>query len=714
MQKLQLYIEGTRIDLFKDETVSLTQTIQNVKDVAKIFTSFTKTFTIPASSTNNKIFKHYYNFDIVGGFDARIKKDSRIELNSIPYKMGRIRLEGVALRNNVPYTYKITFFGNTVELPDILGEDTLASLDWVGASYSIPYTPASINSYFGTIGDGKILCPLITHTQRLYYNSSQNIANSGNLYYQSGSVKGVVWNQLKFAVRLYEIILEIEIKYTIANGYTRNIQFSRDFFSTINPQFYKLYMWLHRKSGDVQPSQQVTSVTSQVVFSAPNNNVLLQLQGNVVITPFAMLDFPSRIFDNEITFTTTSTVEYVVTITLNGNVVFQSTSGAGTRSFSNRVNEVANGGMTVSITSETTISFSNIDWEFNGYYQSSGQASGFSYTDNVFANSFSVTNDFDFLVSEQIPEMSVISFLTSLFKMFSLVAYVDQNDVIVIRPLKATDASNLTSTGNLSFYTNADLNGNDEPTNYNISSFIDTTKSAVNVALPYNEIVYGYEGTGSILAKQHNQLSGSNWGALSYSGAPTGTAGGVNFNASTEIYKVLIPFEHFKYERLINVNNSADTEIQWGWSVNENQQPYIGKPLIFYAITRQLIDEDISLVMSATQAVPKSSYIQPSNSLFSNPALSKININFNNEINEYTRTTDFTDTLFKVYHSEYIIDVFNTRRRITQVSAYLPLRILFDFELNDTFEINSQQYIINSITTNLQNGKSSIELLNEV
>jgi hypothetical protein len=714
MQELQLYIEGQRIDLFKDETVSLTQTIQNVKDVAKIFTSFTKTFNIPASKTNNKLFKHYYNFDIVGGFDARIKKDSRIELNSIPYKMGRIRLEGVALKNNVPYTYKITFFGNTVELPDILGEDTLASLDWVGASYSIPYTPASINSYFGTIGNGKILCPLITHTQRLYYNSSQNIANSGNLYYQSGSVKGVVWNQLKFAVRLYEIILEIEIKYTIANGYTRNIQFSRDFFSTINPQFYKLYMWLHRKSGDVQPSQQVTSVTSQVVFSAPNNNVLLQLQGNVVITPFAMLDFPSRIFDNEITFTTTSNVEYVVTITLNGNVVFQSTSAAGTRSFNNQVNEVANGGMTVSITSETSITFSNIDWEFNGYYQSSGQASGFSYTDNVFANSFPVTNDFDFLVSEQIPEMSVISFLTSLFKMFSLVAYVDQNDVIVIRPLEATDASNLTSTGNLSFYTNADLNGNDEPTNYNISSFIDTTKSAVNVALPYNEIVYGYEGTGSILAKQHNQLSGSNWGALSYSGAPTGTAGGVNFNASTEIYKVLIPFEHFKYERLIDVNNSADTEIQWGWSVNENQQPYIGKPLIFYAITRQLIDEDISLVMSATQAVPKSSYIQPSNSLFEQPAQSKININFNNEINEYTRTTDFTDTLFKVYHSEYIIDVFNTRRRITQVSAYLPLRILFDFELNDTFEINSQKYIINSITTNLQSGKSSMELLNKV
>ena len=55
MQELQLYIEGQRVDLFKDETVSLTQTIQNVKDVSKIFTSFSKTFSLPASKTNNKI-----------------------------------------------------------------------------------------------------------------------------------------------------------------------------------------------------------------------------------------------------------------------------------------------------------------------------------------------------------------------------------------------------------------------------------------------------------------------------------------------------------------------------------------------------------------------------------------------------------------------------------------------------------------------------------
>ncbi len=99
MQKLQLYISGTRVDLFKDESVSITQSIQNVKDIAKIFTDFTKTFTLPASKTNNILFRHYYNFDIaVNSFDARNKVSASIELNNIPFKKGTIRLQGVDLK----------------------------------------------------------------------------------------------------------------------------------------------------------------------------------------------------------------------------------------------------------------------------------------------------------------------------------------------------------------------------------------------------------------------------------------------------------------------------------------------------------------------------------------------------------------------------------------------------------------------------------------
>lgn len=74
MQNIELYIEGQRVELFKDETVSLTQTLKNAREVDKVFTEFTKTFSVPASKSNNKIFKHYYNFDIDDGFDARDRK----------------------------------------------------------------------------------------------------------------------------------------------------------------------------------------------------------------------------------------------------------------------------------------------------------------------------------------------------------------------------------------------------------------------------------------------------------------------------------------------------------------------------------------------------------------------------------------------------------------------------------------------------------------
>ena len=70
---IQIFIKDVdgvfqRIDLFKDETISITDKIQDVRDIAKVFTEFTQGFTVPSSKTNNKLFKHFYNADISNGF----------------------------------------------------------------------------------------------------------------------------------------------------------------------------------------------------------------------------------------------------------------------------------------------------------------------------------------------------------------------------------------------------------------------------------------------------------------------------------------------------------------------------------------------------------------------------------------------------------------------------------------------------------------------
>ena len=125
--QLQLYIEGQQVELHDNESVVLNQSLQNVRDIKKIYTDFTQTFNVPASKVNNKVFKHFYNFAI-DGFDARNKKTSELHLNYEPFKKGKVKLEGVQMENNQPVNYRLTFYGDTVKLPDLIGDDKLDNL----------------------------------------------------------------------------------------------------------------------------------------------------------------------------------------------------------------------------------------------------------------------------------------------------------------------------------------------------------------------------------------------------------------------------------------------------------------------------------------------------------------------------------------------------------------------------------------------------------
>ena len=170
---VQLYIKDVskslqRVDLFKDESISITDKIQDIRDISKVFTEFSQSFKLPASKTNNKLFKHYYNENIIDAFDARKRVDAEIEINNISFKKGKIRLEGVEMRNNRPYLYKVTFFGNTIKLKDILGDDELSELSF-DASLNKTYDATNVKAGLQlNPSSNDVVVPLISHTQRLF------------------------------------------------------------------------------------------------------------------------------------------------------------------------------------------------------------------------------------------------------------------------------------------------------------------------------------------------------------------------------------------------------------------------------------------------------------------------------------------------------------------------------------------------------------------
>ena len=683
MQKLQLYISGTRVDLFKDESVSITQTIQNVRDIAKIFTEFTQSFTVPASKTNNILFRHYYNFDIaVNSFDARNKVSANIELNNIPFKKGFIRLEGVEMKKNKPYAYKITFFGETVNLKDVLEDDELSALDTLNSN-NLDYTATNIRS--NLVGNlDTIITPLITHTTQLSYDTGTHVAQDGNLYYQGGggtNLHGVLFSDLKFAIRLYDIIQAIQTKYSIT--------FSTDFFNSSNPTFYNLYMWLHRKKGDVEPAQQVPMQFTQVSgFNAYNTpSPETSTSNGAIVIPSSLVTYPAQILGFSLDLTPTTNDAYDIQIYRNGSLYYQKTNVQGAETLTDADFTLTAGSFTISIGSTSVVTFNstNIVWEING--QLGGEVIG-GYTDIWRSISNTVTSTtFEFIITEQIPKMKIIDFLSALFKMFNLTAFVDDTGTIVVKTLD-------------SYYSASSVV-------WDINKYVNIDKGTVDIALPYKEVEFKFQGLGTFLAKQFEQLENTGWGSLSYS------LDNAKYDAPSESYKVEIPFEHLQYQRLVNATGGADTDIQWGWSVDDNKESYYGSPVIFYAI-KITSGTAISFMSSTSANQSESDYIIPSNSRALASGTSTENINFQLETNEYTGGTTFTGTLFENYYKTYISAVFNNRRRLTKVKAQLPLKIIYNLKLNDKISLNNYTYKINSLTTNLTTGESSIELLNEV
>ena len=473
MQTVELYISNTRVDLFKDESLTITDSIINAKDVAKVFTAFSQQFSLPASSTNNQIFKHYYNWNItLGSFDARVRVSAILKLNGVDFKIGKVKLNSVSLKDNKAYSYKVVFYGETVALNDILGEDKLSALTNLNPVTPLIYNSTNIESYLKLDpATNDIIVPLITHTKQLYYKTNEDIEGSGNLWYSSGTGNpkdhGVLYSELKYAIRVDKIIQAIETNY--------GITFSNDFFVNSNAPYYNLFMWLHRKSGDVGNGDQVSTFPTSINgWSAPGGGSGDWATMSNISTLTVKPDFQN--FTNaqtllQLQLTPSGSDEYAVEVLRNGLSIFQQSGLTGSNTLSSDSTggdfgntTLAAGEWSVIITVTTNIVFTNIGWTVRNDDGGGASTNTFNTSDN---GTFTCDTNFEFVISQQIPDIKIIEFLTGLFKMFNLVAYTQEDGTIYVNTLD-------------SFYATS--------TTYDITKYIDVNTSSVDVALPYREI----------------------------------------------------------------------------------------------------------------------------------------------------------------------------------------------------------------------------------
>ena len=687
-KNIDIYIEAQRLDLFEDENITINSSVQNINDISKVFTDFSQSFTVPASQNNNKIFKHYYNADIDGGFDARTKKDSKIEISKLPFKEGKIRLESVSIKKGKPESYKITFFGNLVSLVDRFGDDKLSALDL--SAFNHPRTFAQVRDgmkigLFGGEGD-VIIYPLLSNKRQFYYNSSTSDHTSTdelvNIAWHSGDVSdyhGVKWSEVKPAILVKKVIEAIETKY--------GLTFSTDFFGL---DFWdELYLWLQSTKEDIQATTGMTLLDLETHVSGDSmvNLTTNVLSVNLVSNSGSSVNIGTQrarivveinpslgYMDVEFSLFKKTDDEEPLLIVL--DAIGDTTRGTITRVLQNG-------------TFDRNVSFylqANEAFICDVVYTVQKQEwNGSTWTDlqTEVINSTNLVYNPTTSISENMPDIKVSDFFKGIIKMFNL----------VIIPNSSTD-----------FYVDSLDNWYSNGTTIDITKYVDTSSQDVLRSDTKSNISFKFQKGETTLITERFRIFGNYYGDTDII-----IKDEYGKNLEGEEYKVELPFEQMVYERLTDLNDSADTEIQYGLVLDDDLSPKVIKPHIFFAQNITGLSKEYSILDQNDIAASASSYWKVSHTS-SNRLQSTV---FNNEIDEFDKL-EIDNTLYLNFYSNYVSNLFSEKRRLYKFQSKLPEHLLTTIRLNDKLLINGNRYIINNMEINLSSNETKLELLNDI
>ena len=675
---LELYINNVRVDLFKDEAITLTDSQQNIKDIGKIFAPFTQRFNLPASPTVNKLFKHYYNNDIINGYDARFRVDAIIKLDGADYKTGQIRLDSVTMRDNKAYAYKVVFFGSTVSLKDKFGDETLSSLNSL-STYDLEFNNTDVFQGLKvglqssgvdatTDANRNITFPLITLQNYYSYDSSDTITTPNLHNANFNNLK----TEIKPAIKCKRIIEAIQTQYDIEFNMVDETGITSFFAS---PVFDELYLWLHREK---------TPVTAPETDPPTFGVNLLQKSKKLTFSDFSFTSGTDFLSGGNLVVSD----EYIYTI----RVALNTTAGRDleiivkdkptNELLENNTLITPNNNFTVALLGLTSGTLSSrtfdLEFRFNCDISSTFLARTMTITRTLkdgtgssignYSYSQFILND-NIFIQDYIPNMKVLDFMTTLFQTFNLTAYTKRGS----NKIYVETFDDFMTTG----------------VSRDISKYIDVKSNNVDRPIPYSLINFQYSPPVTQTSLRFLNQFSQNFGGLSYS-APDKYDG--------QAFQLQLQGQR---SQLINPRdeNGALTGNVFAWWVDAENKTTLGKPYLFF---NRLVDSSSYPILSANFQ----SYNAPSNvSSDRNHTL-----NFGTEFDEYTGEVN-TNSLFNRFYSQYIVKLFEQQARVVEFTAQLPSSIVLNYELNDVFIINGQEYFINSIRNNLLTNKSRLELI---
>ena len=683
-----------RIELFNDEKISVTSSVQNFNDIGKLFTDYSQTFTVPASKHNNQIFKHWYEsavgltsdenpLNVDGAFDHRIKYFGYIEIDSIPFRDGKFSMDKANKKNGFIESYSINFVGNLVQLKDKFLEDKIGSLPRL-SELNLDYNLASVVATMNTTTPTDVYFPIIGNDKRYEYQTGDIVDDVTLL---SGAIN---YEDLFPTIRVSKIFEYIQSQYGLnfTGGFLNSQTFSKLFLYCKNADkmiFRSNLTKVNFTSGSLTGLNLTTDILN--VDYREISMPWIAIFNPSPPPPFTNPDslFPDTAIFNLKVFT--SSTNYNVHVYNNGvpYLTFLNLNGNSTNTFRNQGGFFSeNFNFTFFINSDigavtfttqliaTYTKLNNIGLTFGGYFRSQQTASSASQTTNGQLN-----------IASLVPDIKVSDFVTGLVRMFNMVIVPTAEDTFEFVPVE-------------NWYQNG--------TEIDLTEYVEAEAIEINKPKLFKRIDFKHESSENILNNKYQEMN------------PPLIYGDLFFDnpnsAFTDSYEVKTPFENVMWERTTGTDFLTST--MW----NKDQQPYVPKPVLMY-------DNGIETFEGAS-----TNWIYFKNSSGVNIHSNKYR-RFSNEIqlaatdltylqtlnwgveNSVWNLTFAPNGLYLQFYSQYINNLYNQRTRVLKVKAHLNTFLQTSIKLNDRIILSNKRYLINTMNTDLTSGEVNLELIND-
>ena len=665
MRQVQVYIEGSKIELFEDEQINVTSSVQNIADISKVFTDFSQSFTVPASTVNNAIFQHFYQSDVDSTIDHNIRRSAVIEIDLTTFRRGKIQIEKANVKNGQPENYQLTFYGEIRTLKDLFGEDKLNNLDL--SSLEFAYTGTNIyNRIIDLATDYDVRYPLIASNRVwTYHHAPENITQNAH---------AIEYDELFPAVKISKLFQ------AIANDY--NVTFTGTFLT--DPRFNQVFLYgKNTNEYSFITEAENLDFSSKVSFdelywdliSTQSGTDFVDLATNTINLQNFDIDVIKHFIEIQVVSKSASGTFYIDVYqdgnlyqTLQGTAVgglnvitFNNTSGLDTDiTFKVRATAAMNLGIVVTYTARGIYTDPSTNTSYNTDSLCVIQTNTTVLAGNVSINS-------------TIPDMKVADFFAGVLKEFNCTCVATDVDTFEILPLE-------------DWYGQGAI--------VDVTEYTDIDSIDIERIKLYKKIALKYQQSESFVNRNFFKLSNKEYGDMEYQFAYDG-----------DEYTIESPFENLLFTRSIdNANNYAIL----GYCLNESYNAYTPKPMLLYLYgeSNDLSAHPIRFDDGTTHQDIDSFAQFGQDFTYQNE---KYSLNFGAE-NSVIHLETIQQGLYAQYYYPYLLNLFNLKNRLVHVKTNLPISLLTNLKLNDRIIIRDKRYIINEMKSNLTTGEVNFSL----